>query len=140
MDVQYGTMDGGFGRVEGNNCHMYYTGVIGVMKMGIIVPRARLEPSSLTFRASVPPFFLDDTTVPCLSVYVTLCLRGQCRLLHPSPWNCKSFNAYNYIHTSNYLTYTYRGQVQQLYSLYLTQYHGHANQCHGCDENGKYCA
>ena len=29
------------------------TSVVGVMKMGIIVPRAGLEPTSLAFRASV---------------------------------------------------------------------------------------
>ena len=33
------------------------------------------------------------------------CLCGQNRLLHLSPWNYKSFNAYNYIHTGNVLTY-----------------------------------
>ena len=36
---------------------------------------------------------------PC-PVYVIPCLRGQCRLLHSSPWNCMFFNAFNYIHTT----------------------------------------
>ena len=61
---------------------------------------------------------------PCLPVYVAPCLRGQCKLLHSSPWNCKSFHAYNYIHISNGLTYTYTGYVQQLYSVYVVQAHG----------------
>ena len=36
---------------------------------------------------------------PRLPVYVTPCPRGRWRLLvlHLSPWNCKSFNGYNYI-------------------------------------------
>ena len=53
---------------------------------------------------------------PVLSAYAAPCLRGQCKLLHSSPWNCKSCNAYNQIHTGNYLTYTYTGKVQQLYN------------------------
>ena len=38
------------------------------------------------------------------------CPRGQYRLVHASPWNCKSlkwpFNAYNYIHTGSAITVT----------------------------------
>ena len=44
------------------------TGVMRVMKMGNIVPRAGLEPTSLAFRASVPPLhhvgFPGVTTTP----------------------------------------------------------------------------
>ena len=67
---------------------------MGVMKMGNIVPKVGLEPISLTFQASVPPLhnigYPGVTTIPtptCL--YATLCLRGQYRLLHSSPWKCK---------------------------------------------------
>ena len=46
---------------------------------------------------------------PHLSIYVALCLSGQCRLVHSSPWNGKPikwpFNAYNYIDAGNALTY-----------------------------------
>ena len=77
-------------------------------KWGNIVPRAGIKPTSLAFQASVLPLFhigsLISPLYPNLPVYAAPCLRGQCRILHLSPWNCKSFNAYNYIHTSNGLT------------------------------------
>ena len=49
-------------------------------------------------------------------VYMFLCVEGQRRQLHSSPWNCMSLNAYNYIHTANGLISTYIGQVHQPYS------------------------
>ena len=59
--------------------------VMGVMKMGNIVPRAGLEPTSLAFQASVLPLHhvgsLMSPLYPCPLVYVALCLRGQRRLL-----------------------------------------------------------
>ena len=85
-------------------------GVVGVMNMGNAVPRAGLEPTYLAFRTSVlslhhvgslmSPIYLHSP------VYVALCLKRQCCLFHSSPWNCKYFNTYNYIHRSNGLTYT----------------------------------
>ena len=41
----------------------------------------------------------------CIPVFP--CLRGKCRLLHPSPWNCKPFNTYNYIHVHTVTSHTY---------------------------------
>ena len=59
--------------------------VMGVMKMGNTVPRAGLEPTSLTFRASVLPLHnvgsLMSLLYPHLPAYATACLRGQCRPL-----------------------------------------------------------
>ena len=75
---------------------------MGEMKMGNIVPRAGLESTSLALRAIVLPFHHIGSLMPPLHphppVYAAPCFRVQCRLLlHSSPWNCKSFNAYNYI-------------------------------------------
>ena len=62
------------------------TSVVGVMKMRNIVPRAGLEPTSLACRSSMLPLhqigFLPSVLNPHPPVYVTLCLRGQCPLLH----------------------------------------------------------
>ena len=81
---------------------------MGVTKMENTVPRAGLKPRSLAFWASVLPSHhvgsLMSPLYPRPHVYVALCLRGQCRPLLSSPWNCKSFNAYKYIHAGNYLT------------------------------------
>ena len=64
---------------------------MGVMKMRNIAPRAGIEPTSLAFQASVLPLhhtgFLMSPLYPRLPVYAAPCLKGQCRLLHPSPWN-----------------------------------------------------
>ena len=69
------------------------------MKMGN-VPRAGLEPTSLAFQASVLLLHqLGSLMSP--PGYAVSCIRGQLRLLHSSPWNCKSFNAYDYINTGN---------------------------------------
>ena len=77
--------------------------------MGNIVPRAGREPTSLAFRASVlPSHHVGSLMSPLylrLTVFVDLCLRGQCSLLHAFPWNYKSFHADNYKHTGNGLTY-----------------------------------
>ena len=67
---------------------------MGVMKMGNILPRAELEPTSLAFWASVllqcayysvliTPYKLPDVTTiyPRPSVYAAPCLSGQCRLV-----------------------------------------------------------
>ena len=89
------------------------TSVVGEMNMGNIVPRAgiKLHISGIPGQcATIIPHRLPDvTTISHQPVYVALCLRGQCRLLLSSPWNCKSCNAYNYLHTGNGLTYTYTG-------------------------------
>ena len=70
---------------------MHYHGVylyivMGAMKMGNIVPRVGLKPTSLAFRDSVPPLHnigsLMSPLYPCLPVYAVPCLRGRCRLLH----------------------------------------------------------
>ena len=69
--------------------------------MGNIVPRVGTEPTFLTFWASVLSlhcigFLMSPLYLP---VYAAPCLTCQCRLLHSSPWNYKSFSAYKYIHT-----------------------------------------
>ena len=60
--------------------------VVGVMKMGNIVPTVGIEPTSLAFRVSVLPLnhigYLVSTLYPRLPVYAASCLRGQCRPLH----------------------------------------------------------
>ena len=104
------------GRFNNHSAHSLYrimvmaTSVMDVMKMENIVPRVGLEPTSLVFQASLLPFHhissLTSLLYPRPPVYAAPCLRGQCRLLHSSPWNYKSFNAYNYIHTGNALTCT----------------------------------
>ena len=102
------------------------TTVLGVMKIGNIVPRAGIEPTFLAFRASVLLLHhIGSPMSPCLPVYAGPCLRRQCRLLHSSPWKCKPFNAYNYIHTGNGLIYTYTGWLQEPYSAQFVQDPGH---------------
>ena len=72
-------------------------------------------------------------------VSAALCLRGQCRLPHSSPCNCKSFNVYNYIHTCNDLIYIHRvGSTTRQCVACTGSWSQH--QCRGCDENEKYCA
>ena len=61
------------------------TSVVGVMKMGNIVPRARIEPKSLAFRDRKPHNHIGSLMLslyPHLPVYAAPCLGGQCRLLH----------------------------------------------------------
>ena len=60
--------------------------VMGMMnKIGNIVPRAGVEPTTLALWASVLPLHYVGSLVkllyPCLPVCVALCLRRQCRLL-----------------------------------------------------------
>ena len=85
------------------------TSVMGVMKMGNLVPRAEIECTSLAFRASVlsiTPSGHRDVTILLTPMPTCLCnLRGQCRLVHLSPLNCKPVN--DYIHTGNDLPSTY---------------------------------
>ena len=58
------------------------------MKMGNIVPRAGIKPTSLAFQVSVlPSHHVGSMTPPCPPVYAAPCFRGQCRLLHSSPWS-----------------------------------------------------
>ena len=60
--------------------------VVGVMEMGNIVLRARIEPTSLAFRACVltitPHWLLISPLYPSQSIYTGPCLSGQCNLLH----------------------------------------------------------
>ena len=71
------------------------TNVMGVMKMGNIVPRSGIRLTSLAFQASVltiTPPRLPDVPTMLTTTYVAPCLRGQCTLLlpwythWPSPW------------------------------------------------------
>ena len=119
-------------------CHQNNNNVEGVMKMGNIVPRAGIEPISLTCQASLLHHIssLMSPLCPCLSAYAAPCLRGQCSLLHPSPWNCKPFNTYYYIHLGNGLIYTYTGQAQQPYSTQLIQDPGHGLNVEGVMKMG----
>ena len=58
--------------------------IMGEMKMGNIVPRVGMEPTSLAIQASVLPLhqigFLMSPLYP--PVYAAPCLRGQCGLLY----------------------------------------------------------
>ena len=53
------------------------TSLMDVTKMGNIVPRAGIEPTSLAFCVSVLPL---HHIYPRPPAYVALCLKGQCRL------------------------------------------------------------
>ena len=85
--------------------------VIDVRKMGDIVRRTGLKPTSLAFWAIVIPLHHVGSVMSPLYLYLLVhaapCLRGQFRLLNSSPWNCKSFNAYNYVHTGKGLAHMY---------------------------------
>ena len=82
-----------------------------MMTMGNIVLKVGIKPTSLTFQANVRTGHhlgsLMLPSYPHLPVYVAPHLTGQCRLLHSFPFNCKTFNAYNYIHTCSDITYTH---------------------------------
>ena len=71
---------------------------------------------------------------PHLPVYADPSLKGQCRPLHLNPWNCKSFIAYNYIHTM-----PIQGRLNSDTGQYCTGSWSR-QPVSGCDENGKYCA
>ena len=67
------------GRINNHTVHSLYrimvmaTSVMGLTKMGNIVPSTGLEPTSLAFRANVLPLqvgFPDVTTIP---MYTCLC-------------------------------------------------------------------
>ena len=78
------------------------TSVMGEIKMGNIVPRVGIEPTSLAFRVSVLPLHYIASQMsplplhhiasqmsplyPHLLVYAAPCLRCQCRLLHKHDW------------------------------------------------------
>ena len=68
------------------------TSIMAVTKMGNTVPRAGIEPTSLIFRANVLPLHhiesLMSPLFPHQPVYMALCLRGQCRLLHMHIYIC----------------------------------------------------
>ena len=71
--------------------YVEYSPCRGCDENGNIVPKAGLEPTSLTFQASVIPLHhIDSLMSPLMSmrppVYAALCLRGQCRLLHKYKW------------------------------------------------------
>ena len=55
---------------------------MGEMKMGNIVPRVGIGPTSLAFRASMLPLhhagFLTSLLYPHPPVYAAPCLRGEC--------------------------------------------------------------
>ena len=110
---------------------------MGVMKIGNIVPRGGIKPTSLAFWASVLPLCHVGSLMslyPHLPVYADPCLKGQCSRLNSSPWNSKSFNTY--IYTGSGLTYTYPGQVQQPYCGQLVQDPGHGTSVMGVMKMG----
>ena len=63
-----------------------YICVVGVMKMGNIVPRVAIEHTSLAFRACVLPVYhvgsLMSPLYPSPPVYATPSLRGPCKHMH----------------------------------------------------------
>ena len=62
------------------------TSVVGVIKMGNILPRVDFKPTSLAFWASMPPLHHVGSLMSPLyrrpPVYADSCLRSQRRLLH----------------------------------------------------------
>ena len=68
------------------NVHHVDICVVGVTKMGNIVSRVGLEPTSLVFQVSVLALHhigsLMSPLYPRPPVYAVPCLRGRCRLLH----------------------------------------------------------
>ena len=123
---------------------MCHATVVGVMKMGNTMPRVGLEPTSLPFWASVLPLHhigcLVSPLYTCPPVCAAPCLRGQCRPLHSLTWNWKSFNAYNCIHTGNEWPYICIHRVVSTTIQHIAcTWSWSQHQCHGCDENGKYC-
>ena len=86
-----------------------YNIIMSVMEMGNIVSKAGTHISDIPGQCATITLLGTLTLLlyPCPPVYGAPCLRGQCRLLLSSPWNSKSVNAYNYIHTGNGHTYTY---------------------------------
>ena len=81
--------------------------VMGVTKMVNIVPRAGLEPPSLTFRARVLPLChigsLMSPLYPRPTVHAAPCLRGQHRLLHSFDAPCLFLSVELFNHTSHQL-------------------------------------
>ena len=65
---------------------------------------------------------LMSALYPRLSVYAAPCIRGQCSLLHSSPWNCKPFKTYYCIYTdSTWHTYIHRvGSSTAQYRIIVT--------------------
>ena len=65
---------------------LHYIGIVGVIKMGNIVQKLRIEPTSLAFRARVLRLHHIGSMVSSLYSRRPVCaapfLRGQCRLLH----------------------------------------------------------
>ena len=119
----------------------WYNTVVGVGKMGIIVPRGGSEPTSLAFWARMLPLHhvgsLMSSLYPRQSVYTAPCLRGQFRLLHLSPWNCMSFTYIQAMAVHIYIyIYIYTGQGQQPYSPQHVQDPGHSTSIMGVTKMG----
>ena len=84
MYVKWTSLQTNLAMISPRTCDLhFFANVMGVMKIGNIVHRAELEPTSLAFQASVLSLHhigsLMSALFPCLPVYVALCLRGQCR-------------------------------------------------------------
>ena len=103
---------------------------MGVMRMGNIVPRAGIEPTSLAFQVSVLTI-----TLPRLHDVTMLPMPSMGSLLKSSvqttttlvPLATVSLIMLTITYTGNGLTYTYTytGYVQQPYSMQLVQDPGH---------------
>ena len=111
----------GFNQVLTFTCAVYMAMSWGVMKVGNIVPRVGIEPTSLAFQANVliitPHRLPDVITIPMPTCLCSSLPQRSVQTTTLVPWNCKPVNAYNYIHTGNGHTYTYTGYVQQPYSM-----------------------
>ena len=74
------------------------------------MPKAGLEPTSLVFQACLLPLDHIGSLMSPLYPHSPVCaapyLSGRCRLLYSSHWNCKFFNAYNYIQAMALHTHT----------------------------------
>ena len=111
-----------WGRFNNHTAYSLYriivtaTSVMDLMKMGNVVPRGGIEPTSLPFRASVLTitpcrFPFMSPLCPCLPVYAAPCLRGQCSQLHLLGFASEPFIHIKFIFINLYLykcpRYTY---------------------------------
>ena len=129
------------------SCYFYRTLQLSWWKWEIVCLASEYNPYLLHSRPVCETLqhlgSLMSPLYPHLPVYATSCLRAQYRLLHSSPWNCKSFNTYKYMHADSHFTYIYI----YIYKVGSTTIQHVActgswlqHQSRGCDKNRKYCA
>ena len=84
------------------------------MRMGNIAPREGIEPTFLAFQGSVltiKPPRLPAVTMLSTPTCIWIVWEVSADYYTHPPWNCKSFNAYDYSQTGSDHTYTYIHRV-----------------------------